>query len=220
MSINANHQTDTLTASGASGTLAGFKSFSSAEAGLAPASGGGTNNYLRADGTWATPPSTQAEALIYFDSSEFIPVSNNPPGVAVQQTTTHTVNRDFLVFDAGTAERAIRWFSWPSGWNTAKATIFWYSTASTGSVVWQVDMRVYTDGDAMDSAWGTAQSVTDAVGSANTHRQTSATPAITPAGTVTAGKHFALRLSRDAANASDTLAADALVMGVLLEKAS
>jgi len=30
--------------------------FSSADAGLSPASGGGTTNYLRADGTWAAPP--------------------------------------------------------------------------------------------------------------------------------------------------------------------
>jgi hypothetical protein len=32
---------------------------SSADAGLAPASGGGTANFLRADGTWAEPPGTQ-----------------------------------------------------------------------------------------------------------------------------------------------------------------
>lgn len=32
--------------------------FTSALKGLAPASGGGTANYLRADGTWATPPDT------------------------------------------------------------------------------------------------------------------------------------------------------------------
>jgi hypothetical protein len=30
--------------------------FTNTEKGLAPASGGGTNNYLRADGTWAVPP--------------------------------------------------------------------------------------------------------------------------------------------------------------------
>ena len=30
--------------------------FTSTDKGLAPASGGGTTKYLRADGTWATPP--------------------------------------------------------------------------------------------------------------------------------------------------------------------
>jgi hypothetical protein len=35
---------------------------SSGDAGLAPASGGGTSNYLRADGTWAQPPGTGVSA--------------------------------------------------------------------------------------------------------------------------------------------------------------
>ena len=35
-----------------------YSVFTSSASGLAPASGGGTVNYLRADGTWATPPGT------------------------------------------------------------------------------------------------------------------------------------------------------------------
>ena len=35
-----------------------YSVFTSTTNGLAPASGGGTTNYLRADGTWATPPGT------------------------------------------------------------------------------------------------------------------------------------------------------------------
>jgi hypothetical protein len=38
--------------------------FTSALKGLAPASGGGTTNFLRADGTWAAPPSTLAGHII------------------------------------------------------------------------------------------------------------------------------------------------------------
>jgi hypothetical protein len=38
---------------------------SSADAGLSPASGGGTTNYLRADGTWAAPPGGGATNLGY-----------------------------------------------------------------------------------------------------------------------------------------------------------
>lgn len=37
--------------------------------GLVPASGGGTVNYLRADGTWATPPGTAGGALALNDRS-------------------------------------------------------------------------------------------------------------------------------------------------------
>ncbi|MCS7003556.1 MAG: hypothetical protein NZ518_11965, partial [Dehalococcoidia bacterium] len=39
-----------------SGTL-GVQTFSASQAGVVPASGGGTTNFLRADGTWAAPPS-------------------------------------------------------------------------------------------------------------------------------------------------------------------
>lgn len=42
-----------LTATQATALL---NTFTSTDKGLAPASGGGTSNYLRADGTWATPP--------------------------------------------------------------------------------------------------------------------------------------------------------------------
>jgi len=38
--------------------LAGLTTFTSSLAGIVPASGGGTTNFLRADGTWAPPPGT------------------------------------------------------------------------------------------------------------------------------------------------------------------
>lgn len=40
-----------------------YSVFTSTTNGLAPASGGGTSNYLRADGTWATPPGTGGAAV-------------------------------------------------------------------------------------------------------------------------------------------------------------
>jgi hypothetical protein len=42
--------------SSSTGTDVTLPLFGAAAAGLTPASGGGTSNYLRADGTWATPP--------------------------------------------------------------------------------------------------------------------------------------------------------------------
>jgi hypothetical protein len=40
----------------------------SGDAGLAPASGGGTTNFLRADGTWAAPPGGSGGGYSYFPS--------------------------------------------------------------------------------------------------------------------------------------------------------
>lgn len=54
-------------------------------AGLAPASGGGTDNFLRADGAWVTPPggSGGGGALVYVDASA-------PAGNTVANTTIET----------------------------------------------------------------------------------------------------------------------------------
>jgi hypothetical protein len=77
-----------------------------------------------------------------------------------------------------------------------------------------------TDDDAEDQAFGTAQTVTDAAASANTHRQTAATAAITPSGTVAAGKAACLQIYRNATSGSDDLGVDAFLQMVLVEKAS
>jgi hypothetical protein len=123
-----------------------------------------------------------------------------------------------LAFDATTQEFAQFWFNWPSDWLTAKITFFWSAATGTGSVVLGGAIRVFTDGDALDSALGTAQQVIDAAASANTLRQTDATAGITPAGTVGAGKRAVLQIFRNPADASDNMSGDAFIEGVLIEK--
>jgi hypothetical protein len=54
-----------LTLANAAALTAAADAFTSGLKGLAPASGGGTVNFLRADGTWTTPP---ASALLYVES--------------------------------------------------------------------------------------------------------------------------------------------------------
>jgi hypothetical protein len=157
---------------------------------------------------------------IFIDASEFIPRTTNGCGIDSQETSTNRINRDLLAFDPGTIEYAQKWFAWPSGWTTVKVTIFWKASSGSGAVVWGAQALVFTDVDAEDQSFGTAQTVTDAAASANTHRQTSATPGITPGGTVTAGKLTCLQVYRDATNGSDDLSVDALLQGVLAEKAS
>jgi hypothetical protein len=53
---NVSYTASTRAVAISSGTGFTFPLFSSTEAGLAPLSGGGTTNYLRADGAWAAPP--------------------------------------------------------------------------------------------------------------------------------------------------------------------
>jgi hypothetical protein len=156
---------------------------------------------------------------VHIDASQFIPRTTNGAGIDSQETATNLVNRDYLTFDPAAAEFAQAWFAWPAGWATAKVTFYWKATSATGACVWSARLRVYTNGDADDSAFGTAVTVTDTAPAANSHSQT-VTTGITPSGTVTAGKLTCLGISRDATNGSDTLAVDAFLQGVLVEKAS
>jgi hypothetical protein len=155
------------------------------------------------------------------DASDFIPTTTNGCGVDSQETATNDINRDFLTFADTVDSSAMFWFNWPSGWNTAKVSFFWTATTGTGSVVWSAAMRTFSDGDSTDLALGTAQTVTDAAGSANTVRQSGATSGITPAGTIGAGKRTVLKISRLAnSDGADDMAATAYLEGVMIEKAS
>jgi hypothetical protein len=124
---------------------------------------------------------------VHIDASQFIPRTTNGAGIDSQETATNLVNRDYLTFDPAAAEFAQAWFAWPAGWATAKVTFYWKATSATGACVWSARLRVYTNGDADDSAFGTAVTATDTAPAANSHSQT-VTTGITPSGTVTAGK--------------------------------
>lgn len=65
-STNLTYTASTRVLASSSGTDATLPLVTDTEAGLAPASGGGTSNFLRADGTWTSPGGgglTHAQAL-------------------------------------------------------------------------------------------------------------------------------------------------------------
>jgi hypothetical protein len=125
-----------------------------------------------------------------------------------------------LDFDQTTDEFAQFTIRFPKSWDEGTVTAVFHWTAnstSTNSVVWTLQGVALSDNDTIGTAFGTAQSVTDANGaSAYTERVSAATSAITIAGTPAAGDRCVFRVSRDADNGSDNLAADALLLGVTL----
>jgi hypothetical protein len=70
--------------------------------------------------------------------------------------------------------------------------------------------------DALDAAFGTAQTVTDGVTAANDLMISAATSAMTIAGSPAEGDTVVFQVYRDADNGSDTLAADAKLLSVVL----
>jgi hypothetical protein len=156
----------------------------------------------------------------WIDASEFIPRTTAGCGIDSQETATNRINRDLLAFDPGANEHAQVTFWWPAGWSTARLTYAWEAAGAGGNLgtcTFGARMRMFSDGDAEDQAFGTAQTVTDTAAVANTIRLTSATAAVTPAGTVAAGRPCTLEIYRDV---TDSLDVDALLWSVLVEKAS
>ena len=85
-----------VTAATATAQTALFDVFTSAAKGLAPASGGGTTNFLRADGTWAAPSGGGGSLTVQDEggtlSSAVTTINFTGAGVTATGTTTDTVN--------------------------------------------------------------------------------------------------------------------------------
>ncbi len=147
------------------------------------------------------------------------PRASNPPASGSTETTTNKVNFDTLDFDGTAAEYAQ--FDWlmPKRWNegTVTAEFVWTAPGGTGNVVWGIQAVAISDDDVIDAAFGTAQTVTDAVTATTDMMRSAATSAMTVAGTPANSDLVKFQVYRDAANGSDTLnAIDAKLIGVNL----
>lgn len=160
-----------------------------------------------ATGAWTTG---------WIPASLFIPRTTNGCGVDSRELSTNRTNWDELLFDAGTDEFAQAFIALPSNYNNGTITARFYWTASTGSgdVVWGIQGRAFANDDALDTAFGTAQTVTDTLLAANDMHITSATSAVTIGGTPAANTPILFQIYRDADAAGDTLSSDARLLGV------
>ena len=192
--------------------------FTSSLKGLAPSSGGGTTNFLRADGTWAAPAGGGGGGAtnVWIPASAWIPRTTTGCGIDSTETSTNRQNFDQLLFDAATNEFAQALVRMPSNYNnsTVTARFYWTASAGSGAVVWGLQGRAFADDDALDSAFGTAQTVTDTLLATNDMHISASTSAITMGGTPAATTPIQFQLYRDATAGGDTLGNDARLLGV------
>ncbi len=153
----------------------------------------------------------------WIGAGELIPRVTNGAGIDGEELATNDINLDYLAFDSATSEGAQVSFAWPGAYTTCTATFFWTAASGSGGVRWQASATCYADDAALDAAQGTLQAVSDTLLAANDAHQSSATSAITPAGTVASGNLCVVEVERDPAHADDTLAVDARLIGVMLE---
>lgn len=158
---------------------------------------------------------------IWIPAGSFTSATTNGAEITSRETTTNKINYHYAAFDTATSE--IAWFTWtpPANWNasTVRFKLYW-TNASGGSASETIDFDLgavafANDDDIDGTAITGSQNVTDALSAIGDLHITSFSSAITITGTPVAGEEVHFKLSRDIA--SDNLAGDADVIGVLLE---
>ena len=156
---------------------------------------------------------------VYIPAGAMYTVTTAGAAYTARELATNDIMLSTFNFDTTTAEKAQ--FNWatPANWNagTIRFKLYWSNTGGSAAQTIDFDLQGvgFANDDAMDTAVGTAQNVTDTYIADNDLHITSYSSAITIAGTPVAGELVVFQLSRD--TASDNLGVDAEVVGVLIE---
>lgn len=135
------------------------------------------------------------------------------------ETSTNKVNVKVFDFDASSDEFVQFAVPSPKFWDagTVTAEFYWTAASGSGDVIWGIQGLALSNDDALDTAFGTAQTVTDTLITANDVHVTSATSAVTIAGSPVAGDWVTFQIYRDANAGGDTLGVDARLIGVRIQ---
>jgi hypothetical protein len=171
---------------------------------------------LTAPASSGTIATVNGSTNLWIPASAWIPKTTAGCGVDSRETTTNDQNFDELLFDTGSDEFADALVVMPSNYNngTVTARFYWTAASGSGGVAWGIQGRAFANDDALDTAAGTAQLVTDTLIAANDMHITSATSAVTIGGTPAANTPIQFTIYRDVSDAGDDLAVDARLLGV------
>lgn len=156
---------------------------------------------------------------LWIPAGAFYTRTTNGAAYTARETSTNKVMISSFNFDTTTQENAQFNWSTPANWNagTVRFKLYWTCTGASASQTIDFDLQglARSDDDALDTAFGTAQNVTDTYIADNDVHVTSYSSAITIGGSPVAGDNVIFQLTRDVA--SDNLGVDCEVLGVLLE---
>lgn len=158
----------------------------------------------------------------FIPASAFSPrTSNGCAALATLETTTNKVNIPYLAFDATTQEFAqVIIPRMPKSWNEGTLTAIPVhthpATTTNFGVVYGVSAVALSDGDAGDTAFGTAQTSADTGGTTSTIYHGPATSAITIGNSPAEGDSVVIQVSRNPSDGSDTMAVDSYFIGLMI----
>jgi hypothetical protein len=189
---------------------------------------GGTDVAVADGGTGASSASAalanltargQGRETIFIPASAMVSRTTNGPSLGSVEQTSNKNMISSLDFDTNIQEFAQFSVWFPKSWNLGTVTFqpsFSQLTTAAGGVVFRLAGVAVSDGDALDVAFGTAQTSTKTAGTANLEYQGPESAAITIAGTPAAGDRVMFQINRTVADGSDTLVQDARLHGVRL----
>lgn len=121
------------------------------------------------------------------------------------------------LFDAASQESVSGTLALPSGWATFHVELLWATPGTTaGDVVWRLDMRTTAGVTGLVTGGFTSTLVTSPQGG---QLQLVVAAVASNVAVPSAGRHVLFRVNRMAADAADTLANDAALVGVRFRKA-
>ncbi len=181
-----------------------------------------TNKTLDVEGTGNTVTTVEkiwipaatcvaATATLNWDDD---PAAAEPTAACVAGTNTAKGVADFLDSATNAMQTHVKL---PADWTGAVDVKFvWFTTVTANNAVWQIQGVCVADAETDDPAFGTASTVTDAAKATANQLNDASISGIQSnfAGSCAAGELLHLRVFRNPADASDTLAATARLYGV------
>jgi hypothetical protein len=151
----------------------------------------------------------------WIEASHMSPRITNGPSRGYTELPTNKVNVETLDFDQTTIEYAQFARKMPGRWDLATITHIpvWTAAAGTGTSKFALRAVAVSDGDAIDTAFGTPQISEDTLLAVNAWHAGPESSAITVAGNPAAGDGVLFEVYRDT---SDTLNADSKLIGLLI----
>jgi hypothetical protein len=165
------------------------------------------------DGRYIQRTETRVIA-IYIPASSMVSRTTNGAANGSTETTTNKVMIATKDFDNSTTEYVQFQIRMPESWNEGTITAeFSWIAGGTGTATWAIQAVALNDGDTLDTAFGTAQTVTDTVTATTDLMQSAFTAAVTVAGSPAAGDMVLFQVYRS----GGTLASDAKLVGVTVK---
>lgn len=168
-----------------------------------------------------TDPTSLIEDVFMVRADQMLPTLTLGAGGPTQfETTAHFQNFNPLLFNGGALPQLAQFThrmdtDWDGG--TVQMQFGWCANnSSTNNLVWQGGGTAFTDGEALDTARGTRQRVTDANQGTRRYNLTDRTPAITIANNPGPGDLINFEVLRDPTTGDDQLGVQAELLFVLV----